>query len=338
MSNDDAGGTSMTTTNLAQRVVRPGPWIFWIYLLLLTAAELLSASSVPRSGLVLHATILVTLLIHAGLTSSVEERRLALGLILAPMIRLLSLSLPLPSLPQSLWYPTVAVPLLITTALIIRQVHVSPREIGLSGRGFLLQLPLAGIGIALGVVEYAILKPAPLIDARGWESILLPALSLLIFTGLTEELIFRGLLQSVSPPVVGRLALVYVSLLFAVLHIGYRSVADFVFVFTVGLGFAFVVHWSGSILGVTLAHGVTNTTLFLVMPNLVQHSVLQSRIVLALAIVWGTVLAGVSTSIFIVRAGFKDELMVQEPRRGKARVDPELALVAHDSEPPPVAR
>ena len=38
-------------------------------------------------------------------------------------------------------------------------------------------------------------------------------LSFLIFTGFTEELVFRGLLQSLSLPIMGRFAFVYVSLL-----------------------------------------------------------------------------------------------------------------------------
>ena len=50
------------------------------------------------------------------------------------------------------------------------------------------------------------------------------------------------------------------------------------------------------------AHGVTNTTLFVVMSDLIQHGSIQSHIVLALAVLWGTVLTGISTIMLIMRA------------------------------------
>jgi membrane protease YdiL (CAAX protease family) len=85
-------------------------------------------------------------------------------------------------------------------------------------------------------------------------------------TGFVEELIFRGVMQRASVRAVGRFGWLYVALLFAVLHVGYRSVADVIFVFGVALMFGWVVESTRSLLGVTLAHGLTNVVLFLIMP------------------------------------------------------------------------
>jgi hypothetical protein len=117
----------------------------------------------------------------------------------------------------------------------------------------------------------------------------------------------------------------------AVMHIGYRSLADLVFVFTVGLYFAFVVQWSGSILGVSLAHGVTNTTLFVVMPDLMQHGSIQSRVVLGLAVLWGTILAGISTIHFNIswRATELRRLRGRLPQRCDAPT-----VILHDQQIP----
>jgi membrane protease YdiL (CAAX protease family) len=131
-----------------------------------------------------------------------------------------------------------------------------------------LQIAVALTGVALGYLEYKILKPQPLVETFSLQAIWLPALILLVFTGFLEELIFRGLMQRASLPTIGRLGLVYVSLLFGVLHIGYRSLADLVFVFLVGLFFSLIVERTRSIFGVTLAHGLTNITLFLIFPFL----------------------------------------------------------------------
>jgi hypothetical protein len=102
-----------------------------------------------------------------------------------------------------------------------------------------------------------------------FEAILIPALILLIFTGFLEELIFRGVFQYFAIRYLGRWGIIYVGIVFAVLHIGYNSALDFVFVLFVSLLFSYIVHETGSILGVTLAHGFTNIGLFLIFPFLI---------------------------------------------------------------------
>jgi hypothetical protein len=57
-----------------------------------------------------------------------------------------------------------------------------------------------------------------------------------------------------------------VSLIFAVLHFGYRSLLDVVFVLVVALFFSVVVSTTRSLIGVTVAHGLTNVALFLIFP------------------------------------------------------------------------
>jgi LysM repeat protein len=96
----------------------------------------------------------------------------------------------------------------------------------------------------------------------------LPALILLIGTGFNEELVFRGVMQSAASDALGKWAILYVTVVFAVLHLGYKSVVDVAFVFAVGLFFGWVVAKTRSLLGVTLSHGITNIALYLVVPFL----------------------------------------------------------------------
>ena len=312
---DDRSTTSMIDLRSTQREVHtlPGllrlaqttPWVFWMYLLMITAAELLTSLISPMIGLVSHIVLMVGLLVHAALGRTEEERKLALALVLAPMIRLLSLSLPLINFPQEAWYPMTSVPLLAATWIIVRQHNIRRQELGLrtghasvSSRARIsLQLMIAGGGLGLGAIEYAILAPEPLVASFSWGAVVLAGLSLAIFTGFNEELIFRGLLQAVCLPVLRRWALVYMSLLFGALHIGYLSVLDVVFVTVVGLVFAYIVRWSGSILGVTLAHGLTNITLFLIMPYLVRESAEVRSITGAVAVA-GMLASVGATAIF----------------------------------------
>jgi uncharacterized protein len=237
-----------------------------VYLALLALAELLTAYAPPAVGLTLHAALLLGLLAHVGLITDPAMRALLLTLCMAPLIRLLSLSLPLARLPQIAWYLVVSVPLFLACGLLIRTLGYSRADLSLRLGRPGLQLAIMLFGLVLGVVEYLILRPSPLVAALSWQQLVLPALILLICTGFSEELIFRGVMQRAAYTAMGRWAIVYVAAVFAVLHMGYRSFTDVLFVFAVGVLFGWLVARSGSLLGVTLAHGLTNIVLFLIMP------------------------------------------------------------------------
>jgi membrane protease YdiL (CAAX protease family) len=291
----------MVNTSTPRRAANPTLWLLWGALLFIAAAEIVTAAVQPHLGMTLHALLLVGLTLYGASGQLSEGRRLALALTLAPLIRLLSLSLPLIRFPQATWYPIVAIPLLIAAWIVIRLLGLSRQELGLRAGNLPVQLMLIGGGLGLGAAEYAILQPAPLVANYSWGAIVLPALSLVIFTGFTEELIFRGLLQTVAAPALMRSTILYVALLFAALHIGYLSVVDVAFVFAVGVLFGEIVRRGGSILGVTLAHGLTNVTLFLIMPYVAAN---PSSIVAAGApwAIWGgTTIALIAVNIILLR-------------------------------------
>lgn len=241
-----------------------------VYLALIALAELVTTYAQPRVGLALHGGLLVILLLHAALASGTAYHRLLLSLALAPLIRILSLSLPLLDFPLLYWYFIISIPLFVATVLTIRVLGFSREQLGLTIRKVPVQLLLALTGIIFGVAEYYILRPEPLIANPTWGSMLVASVILMVSTGFAEELIFRGLIQRASIQALGRFGLLYVAVLFAVLHIGYRSIPDMILVFTVALLFGWVAEATWSLLGVTLAHGLTNIVLFLVMPFLAR--------------------------------------------------------------------
>jgi DNA-binding XRE family transcriptional regulator len=179
--------------------------------------------------------------------------------------------------------------------MIIGQNKMSRRELGLFSTDLVVEPLLMFGGLGLGAIEYAILRPTPLFQSFSWGMFLVAALTLTLSTGLPEELIFRGMLQRLALPTLGRWAIMYVALLFTAMHIGYKSILDVLFVFAVGMMFGKIVRRSGSIVGVTLAHGTTNITLFLIMPHLVASQAgpnISETIWMALlgAQLWGGVL------------------------------------------------
>ncbi len=242
-----------------------------IYLGLITLAELLTATigsgtDFVRVGLSLHSLILVVLILQGATTRQTQTRRLLLTLALAPLVRILSISLPLQDLPLVFWYLIIGA-LLYMAAFVTAQITgISPQRMGLTWKGWPIQLASALIGFGLGLMEFLILGSRPLIDSLSWETFLFPAFVLMIFTGFLEEVIFRGLVQDVSTTLMGRFGIWYGAVLFAVLHIGYLSLPDVLFVFGVGLLFGYLVQRTRSLLGVSLAHGFTNISMYLIYP------------------------------------------------------------------------
>ncbi|MCJ7510434.1 MAG: LysM peptidoglycan-binding domain-containing protein [Dehalococcoidia bacterium] len=250
------------------RAVPIMPILAVVYVILIAVAELLTVMTDARWGLALHIGILTALLVQASLVTRQPYHKLLLVLALAPLVRILSLSMPLENLDLMYWYAIVGAPLMIAALLTARTLGLSWRSIGFSVRSLRIQALVVATGLAFGVAEYFILKPKPLIDEFSWGAFWLPALILLIGTGFNEELVFRGVMQSASSDALGKWAILYVTVVFAVLHLGYKSVVDVAFVFAVGLFFGCVVAKTRSLLGVTLSHGITNIALYLVVPFL----------------------------------------------------------------------
>jgi membrane protease YdiL (CAAX protease family) len=242
---------------------------FFLFLLGLTLAEFITAVSVPQVGLVLHGLLLLATILLAAFSEKKVQYRFYLVMALAPLVRLLSLSMPLLQFEFVNWYMVIGVPLFIATFIALRMAGYKSSQVGLTfGRKWWLQGIVILLGFGLGFLEYWILRPDPLVDSFGWQQVVYPALILLIFTGFMEELIFRGLMQRASLQSLGRIGFIYTAAVFAVLHIGYKSILDVIFVFAVGFLFAHIVQKTNAIWGVTLSHAITNISLFLVFPFL----------------------------------------------------------------------
>ena len=177
--------------------------------------------------------------------------------------------MPLTQFPAVYWYLIIYPPLFLAAWVAMRNLDFAARETGLNAGKLPLQLVVALTGIIFGVAEYYILRPEPLITELTWGGVLLSLFVLVAGTGFVEEFIFRGVIQRAAIITLGRWGLLYVAVAFAILHLIHLSAIDIVFVFGVGLFFGWVVKRTGSLLGVTLSHGITNTLLYLIIPFLI---------------------------------------------------------------------
>src|SRR5438034_3687346 len=168
------------------------------------------------------------------------------------------------------WLALVSVPLLVSVAAVAYVQGLRPRDLGLLIRRWQevpLQLAVAMTGIPLGLLEFAILRPAAWIPQETAALLLTGALVIFLATGLSEELIFRGiLLKRAVEALDERYGLLYVTAIFASLHLYFLSATDMAFVFAVGLFYGFVVLNTNNLWGVILSHSLGNVILYLVAP------------------------------------------------------------------------
>lgn len=236
-------------------------------------------------GLGIHLLLVLSLLFLSVLLQPRDAvvASLLIASTLVSLVRVFSLATPrfpfvggtVPSDPQNTipWLALVSVPLLASIVAVAYVQGLRPRDLRLylsAWKDVPIQTAIALTGLPLGLVEFAILRPVAWIPTPALGAILAGALVIFLATGLSEELIFRGILLKRAVQGLGeREGLLYVTAIFASLHIFFLNGLDLVFVFAVGLFYGFAVLKTQNLWGVILSHSLGNVVLYLVAPFLV---------------------------------------------------------------------
>jgi membrane protease YdiL (CAAX protease family) len=185
---------------------------------------------------------------------------------LIPLFRLVNLGMPVFVELTLYWFPLVYAPVLPALYLVIRtQPRLEPRT-NLRIFGLLL-LPALVVSAVLGEVEWFIITPEALIAEWSLVQLLSITVVMVGFVGFTEEVLFRGVLQTGLKVHLGRWgAILLVSALFGMMHAGYGSSLELLFAGGLGLLYGIIYEYTDSILLVSVMHGVLNVFLFAVVP------------------------------------------------------------------------
>jgi uncharacterized protein len=251
--------------------------IFILCLSLIVLAEIVTTFVNPLYGIFIHSTLLFSLMALSAFWQKTDNTsNFFLCLSIAPLIRIFSLSLPLSYMPSYVWYIVAGVPMLIAAVTVIRIQALPLKNIGLTIKKPKIQFLIMLTGIPFGALEYFILKPSPMASGLTIADLVLLSVAFILATGFVEELVFRGVFQSSAIKMFGaKTGLIAVSAVFAALHIGWASLIDVVFVFLIGLFFGIIVYKTGSLAGVSLAHGLTNVLLFMILPSVNLISIMS---------------------------------------------------------------
>lgn len=197
------------------------------------------------------------------------DGRMLQALALVPVFRLVNLGMPVFSESTLYWLAMVYGPFIPAAYLITKSRSAGPLSFGGRPTRVLLLLPVVlPASAALGVAEYTLIRPDPLIPAWNGAMLLSVGVVMFGFVAVVEELLYRGVIQRVFEHQIGRWSgLLITSLLFGIMHSGYGVPHELLFATALGLLFGVVYDYTRSLLLVVLMHGTLDLFLFAVVPH-----------------------------------------------------------------------
>ncbi|MFQ6089305.1 MAG: type II CAAX prenyl endopeptidase Rce1 family protein, partial [Candidatus Methanofastidiosia archaeon] len=190
--------------------------IFLFVLIYISTAELIILRNLEL-GFLLHSIFLIGISLIVGFANFEDEvSKLLMALNFLPLMRILEILLPLNAfgfLERIMFFYSL---LFVVLVLFSRSFGGIGKIFRFRGSEY---LPLGILfGIALGFLEYLILKPQ-VVEPVNIKTL---SLSLMIFflTGLTEETLFRGFIQNFAQKLFSkRSSLIYANLAFTITYI-----------------------------------------------------------------------------------------------------------------------
>ncbi len=239
------------------------------YILIILIAQIMITYYSITWGIILEAFLIISLIINSILIKSIKFSYLSQAMIILPLIKIISLNITVMAIKPIYWLVIATIPITIATIIFMKNMSITPRKAGLITGNLPLQLIIALTGIGLGIIEYTIIHPSALISNFNPINIILAGSIIVISTGLLEELIFRGIIQKLAENIMGNFsAIIFASILFTILNIGWNSPLNVIFIFLVSLYYGYVFQKTRSILGIGISQGLCNVTLFILLPFL----------------------------------------------------------------------
>jgi membrane protease YdiL (CAAX protease family) len=240
-----------------------------IPVLCIVLAEILMFLGKVGIAIWLHIGILIALSLSNTFVKDSEVQKIYQALMLLPILRLITLSMPVFFETTLYTFIFVYGCLAIPVAVIIIHQHNTLEQIGISmkniGIYMILSIPLSFI---LGLGEYLTIRAEYLIPDLTFENLFKLIFVMVFFVGLIEELIFRSILQteleqglSISE------SLLITSLLFGFMHSGYGTFYEIIYTSFVGFFIGLAFYKTRSLPFIAVLHGFINVFLFGILPH-----------------------------------------------------------------------
>lgn len=242
------------------------------YLIAFAAIEFQAVWVEPKLSTFYYGFILVILLHHYLFANADPNRYKLLLLSAIPLLRLISMAMPVGLVEPLYRYPMVGIPVFVSVALILRETALPWSQLG-------LQLPpiqrteqvwenilIALSGIPLGIMGYYFADPIPLVTTLNWPEIFASLLVVILYVALLEEIVFRGMLLHVLAHTFGLVGVVFSSIIYTALFSSYYTIEGIILMGVASLLYGWHVNESGSILPATISHTLMIAGMVIVWP------------------------------------------------------------------------
>jgi len=243
-----------------------------VYIFAFIAIEFQSIWLEPKLSTLYYGIILFFLLHHYIFSTSDPNRTKLLLLAIVPLLRIISLGMPVGLVDPLYRYPMVGMPIFLATGLILKESNIP-------WSSFALQWPrirkrddiwenilIALSGIPLGLMGYYFADPIPLVTQFNWPQVIASILGVFIYIALLEEIIFRGIILHTLQSTYGQVGIVISTVVYTVLFTSYHSIEGIVLMGLASLLYSWHVLESRSILAATISHTLMVVGMLIVWP------------------------------------------------------------------------
>ncbi len=208
-----------------------------------------------------------------------KEKNILQSLTLLILLRMINLSMPQFFTTALMQYPLIYGIMFLPIYMVINSQQISSNDVGVNFRKLYIYVPIAiVIGIVAAIIEYRIIDPVALVEKIRFSDIALISIVMFVFIGITEELIFRSILQTRLEKILGlRYGLLLTGVIFGIMHVSYRILDEILFAIIFGIILGYIFQKTRNLLFVTSIHGTTNVTLFGILPNMSMSIVANTQ-------------------------------------------------------------
>ena len=235
------------------------------YTLFLLVAELTTYYNLTPWNLLMEVIIIISLVTSSITTRDLKLSYLLQALILLPLLRIMGIIIPVNEIQPLYWLLIITMPLAVAILILMKNLQINREDVGITiGKPF-YQLLVGISGIIFGVVEYSILQPG-IVSGLTTANMIMAIPIIMLSTGLMEELIFRGIIQNTAENILGNWGgIIFASVLFTSFSI-INPPLNLIFTFMVSIFYGYIYQKTGSILGVSISHGLCNVMVYLYLP------------------------------------------------------------------------
>ncbi len=235
-------------------------------IILVIAAEILTVFVGVIAGAILDGIVLVGLVNFSYFAEIQEARRIILPLALVPLMRILSVTIPVPHVTPLFWYPLIGIPLLLAGLISIYMTGLPAISFQIGRRKWAGQIAFGLLGIPIGLLAARMLPTGMItIPTRSAGWIVSGAIILALFNAVPEEIIFRGLVQNALWEVFGPIGLAITAVVYSSLFAGTLHLSYMIFYGLTGLLFTLWVKLTKSLWGAIIAHSLINVIFLLLL-------------------------------------------------------------------------